>query len=1241
MKNTGGPTAESDALLRELARAPAASPLDFELRPGALLGRFEVLRTLGRGGFGTVYEARDTDLGRHVAVKVLRLRERSGRSTGEAREEFKREAATVAQLEHPNIVTVHDFGSDGARSYLVLELLRGETLAQKLVRGPLRAREAAAILLQIVRGLAHAHRQGVIHSDVKPGNVFLREDGSVKLLDFGIARLTGDGPSAGPRGTAAYMAPEQWRGETADARSDLFSAGVVLFQLLSGGLAFPQGARPGAGPAPALRTVAPEAAPALEELTGRALSLDPAARPQSAEAFAAALLGIERTLWDAGAQSEQPYHYLEHFSEADEGWFFGRSLEARRLAALLAGHPMAAVVGPSGAGKSSLVLAGLLPRLRREGPWATLVLRPGARPFARLREGLLATLDGSLACPGEDELRDKPGLAGRLLREHARLRSTRVLVVVDQLEELLANVADPQLLLRFAMALAGAADDADGLTRVVITVREDFLGRLAQLPPLREQLGSNLLVLAPPGEDGLRAALCAPAERLGFTVEPAARDEILNALAGLPAPLPLLQLAASRLWERRDLGHNLLTRAALDGFGGVTGVLAAHAEEVLRGLASDTDRELARAMICALVTGGRTGRQREVDELAQGREAALRVLDHLVRGRIVTSFRGEAGQVVELSHESLITGWDWLAGWLDDAHEALRFRDRVSAAAALWVERGRPAELLWTGRTLEAALEWRASQREETIGAASAFVQAAEARARRERRLRKTLITSASAALALLVAGLALGVRTSREAARVERTRAILAAADGSKDPLASALALLELRDAPEPPGAASIAARILEQPLPSLVHRGHGTGPISVRFSPDGSRVLSSSWDGTARVWPASGSAAPLVLPHGVELSDAVFSPDGASIAAVSRDGVTKLWSANGGEPRVFPGEGQVLHRVRFSPDGTRLVTAGNDRVARLFRVDGQGAPVFLRGHEGTIWWAEFSADGSQLVTASEDTTARIWRADGQGAPLVLRGHTGILRAARFSPDGRHVITSGDDGTARLWSTVGEAPPVVLTGHVGRIWLSAWSQDGTRVATAGLDGSARVWRSDGRGEPLVLRGHGGEVMSVAFHPSGEFVLTGSADGTARIWALEGAAAPISFGRHEMGIVEAVFSPDGARLATISEDRTVRVYPVRLPNAHVFPTGQEGTQTAAAFAPDGATLAAGGVDGVIRLWDVAGRKAPGSSTPPGPACTTSPSAPTGRRLRRSGWMAPGPSTGPTDWPRRSPSPGSK
>ena len=215
------------ALLEELAEAPEVRP-GSGIGPGTVIGgRFEVLRELGRGGFGVVFEARDRELGRLVAVKVVRPRR--GVDPGMLRAE----AEAAAALHHPNIVTVHDLGSAGSEGWLVLELLRGETLEERLHRGPLPGPEALRVGTEIARGLAHAHHAGVLHRDLKPSNVFLCDDGAVKILDFGLSRVFGSG--SGPEGgTPAYMAPEQWRREAEDERTDVFALGVMLHEMLTG-----------------------------------------------------------------------------------------------------------------------------------------------------------------------------------------------------------------------------------------------------------------------------------------------------------------------------------------------------------------------------------------------------------------------------------------------------------------------------------------------------------------------------------------------------------------------------------------------------------------------------------------------------------------------------------------------------------------------------------------------------------------------------------------------------------------------------------------------------------------------------------------------------------------------------------------------------------------------------------------------------------------------------------------------
>jgi Tol biopolymer transport system component len=218
------------------------------LASGTRLGSYEVLASLGAGGMGEVYRAKDTKLDREVAIKVLpaELAE-----SARALTRFEREAKAVAALSHPNILAIFDFGRDGATAYAVMELLEGATLRQKLA-APVPVRRAVEYGVQIARGLGAAHGKGIVHRDLKPENVFVTNDGSVKILDFGLARqsaLASTDDTASPTldrgtepgtvmGTVGYMSPEQARGEPGDSRSDIFSLGAVLYELVSGHRAF-------------------------------------------------------------------------------------------------------------------------------------------------------------------------------------------------------------------------------------------------------------------------------------------------------------------------------------------------------------------------------------------------------------------------------------------------------------------------------------------------------------------------------------------------------------------------------------------------------------------------------------------------------------------------------------------------------------------------------------------------------------------------------------------------------------------------------------------------------------------------------------------------------------------------------------------------------------------------------------------------------------------------------------------
>jgi serine/threonine protein kinase/Tfp pilus assembly protein PilF len=280
------------------------------LAAGSRLGPYEILSPLGAGGMGEVYRARDTRLDRTVAVKVLPTR-LAGDPDALAR--FEREARAVAALSHPNILAIHDFGTDRGVAYAVTELLEGKTLRERIEAGPLPARKAIEYAAQAAQGLAAAHDKGIVHRDLKPENVFVTNDGRVKILDFGLARLGAPVQSGAPvteartatvatepgvvMGTVGYMSPEQVRGHVTDHRSDVFSFGAVLYEMLTGRRAFHGGSAADTMSAvlnqePELARTLPGIASGLEHIVRRCLEKVPGERFQSAHDLAFALSSL-------------------------------------------------------------------------------------------------------------------------------------------------------------------------------------------------------------------------------------------------------------------------------------------------------------------------------------------------------------------------------------------------------------------------------------------------------------------------------------------------------------------------------------------------------------------------------------------------------------------------------------------------------------------------------------------------------------------------------------------------------------------------------------------------------------------------------------------------------------------------------------------------------------------------------------------------------------------------------------
>lgn len=785
-------------------------------REGDTIRQYEIIRELGSGGMGAVFLARDNRLGRRVAIKFLN----TDRSADTRR--FLDEAHATARCCHENIVVIYEVGEHRGTPFMVLEYLQGGTLAQfRQATPPLPATRIVEVMASVVRALACAHEQGIVHRDLKPENIMLTEAGAVKVLDFGIAKVLkpepssqtaaahgaelGGAPTQHTRrgvvlGSLLYMSPEQWEpGSAVDHRADIWAVGLILFELLAGKHPL-SGVGPNPGPwvsnldlpMPRLHESAPDVPKPLAEVVDACLRKRRDERTPNAQALLRALEPFlpGRFAGEHVSPVADPYAGLRSFQEEEADLFFGRADEIAALLAKLRDWPLLAAVGPSGIGKSSLVRAGVIPALKRSGdPWEVLVTRPGRDPLRAL-----AALIAPLASPSStvideldalerlrERLSTEPGYFGAALRSSCQRGNHRMLVFVDQFEELYTLGADQSTRHHFTTCLAAAADDATSPVRVMVSLRSDFLGRVTEDSDFMNELNRGIYLLGPPSSQGLRAALVQPAEMVGYRFEtPAMVDQMILYLESTPGALPLLQFTASQLWQQRDADRRLLSTRSYQSLGGIAGALVNHADRVVAQLSTEL-QALCRSLFLRLVTPERTRAVRELDELketASNWDELKRLIDYLVEMRLLLIWTSETtGQSrVEIVHESLIANWPTLQGWLDDSQEDSIFLDQLQAAARQWHVKAHDTGLLWGGamvgelRRFRERFERRYGS--ELAGPVSAFIQAVFAQHERGKRVRRGIFASAVTVLVLLLVAAGIGLVIVRRAQQLAEANA-------------------------------------------------------------------------------------------------------------------------------------------------------------------------------------------------------------------------------------------------------------------------------------------------------------------------------------------------------------------------------------------------------------------------------------------------------------------------------------
>ena len=875
---------------------------------------------------------------------------------------------------------------------------------------------------------------------------------------------------------------------------------------------------------------------------------------------------------------DSPYKGLVPFddNELDPLLFFGRERESGIIGENVLAARLTVLYGPSGVGKTSVLRAGVAHRLRHQArrnveegghpEFAVVILETWSDdPIRSLRAGVREELAAQFGSALLDE-RAGESLADTFGRWTDDL-ACDLLLILDQAEEyFLYHQADGG----FAEELPDLVTRPALRVRVLLSLRDDALAKLDRFKGRIPNLFANYLRLDHLDRRSAADAVVKPMERFNeltgesIEIEPelveavldeTARGQVELASAGRGAPVQAdvterieaayLQLVLERLWEdERAAGSNRLRVSTLAALGGADAIMREHLRRAVESLSVE-EKDVAADVFRFLVTPSGTKIAHGAADLAEyaavDESRVLPVLTTLGRERIVRTVDGSGagGARYEIFHDVL----------------------------------GQPV------------LAWRREQELE--------------RERRtvEKRHRRLAVVTACALLALAamtaVAIYALSqrsearksARAARASERSARSRELgaLAQTQLETDPLRSvALALQAARLDPTSEAEDTLRAALVNSRVRRILRAGRGPANAAA-YSPDGSKVVTASADGTARVFRVRDGSVIARLHHDGGVTDATFSADGRRIATSSSDGTARVWTATGGKVRTFPHGGAVLD-VALSPDGEKLVTLADDATLHVWSVSDRSAPPVVLGDVPGNRLV-LSSDGRRAAVTGADHLARVYSLVDGARLLTQLPHEGLVRAAAFGPNPSKLATGSADKLARVWNLVTFTLGDTLRGHQGQVVDVAVGPRGQFVATASRDSTAAIWNIAANPARLAatLSGHSNYVNDVAFSADGLYVVTSSRDGTARVWTTKGGLLQTELAGHRGSVRGASFSPTGAKVLTYSGDGTARIWDSGT-NPELSPIGLH-PRVGRTLDLAGALALTAGADGTARIWN--------------------------------------------------------
>jgi WD40 repeat protein/predicted Ser/Thr protein kinase len=1112
---------------------------------GGHLGKYKLLRELGRGGMGVVYEALDSQLNRKVALKLMLSNPNADPKERALEEErFVQEAQLSAKLKHPNIVTVYEAGLLDGRQFLSMEMIEGQAFNEW--RKTVTIRQQIQTLADVASAVHHAHEQGILHRDLKPRNILVSSSGHPYVTDFGLAKslgknvhqsLTGSGAVVG---TPAYMSPEQAQGlDRVDWRTDIYSLGVILYECMTGRTPFT-----GESPIEILMKVVKDpVVPPLQVVdAGNALGLDKV---------------IENICLKALAKKDRDrYVTAQAFSDDLTKW--------------LAGEKVTVVIPktPGKANKKAYVIAASLLLILAGGLGALgfHMSRPSVKPYldtaaryvadenftealAQYRVALAYDPTNVDAIVGVKTAQD--GIARKEREREEKLKadvnkkfqeSDQAQLRALELQRQEREAANEEERRALAAKRAEAEADARRAKEEADRAEEQFRHMQSYIIPLAGNKGDawkdaiNLLPMIDPLRNVIAGSWdTTPEGKLVSDRSPFARVEI-------PFTLPQ-EYDFQMFFERRT------------GSGGVSVILSKGGRQFRCEIGGDGN---TRSIFEIQASG-------KAIEIAAEKKAPV-VLRNGVQ--VVATIQVRSDGVKALLNNQTILEWktDYRDLGLDpqwklrnQLHLGLGSHESevVFHQLALLEITGRGRRQEWAGapsqksqsvvpgslkqgligeyylgkafqslavRRLDQSLDFRWGEKPAWFGGPTESYSVRWTGFLQVPRTGKYIFTaSADDGVRLFLDD----VQTLASwNSRTDSPRSIDVALDEGFHRITveyfqaayTASMVLSWRTSPSaapiPIGPKSffhVGADFQQFVAPARLPEAAGALPPSkenvnsVAYDRSGKLVAVAGEDRRVRIFDTGTLkelGTPLVHPAGV--MSVVFSPDGTLVATGARDSRVRIWELqNRTELRTLEGPGAFVECVAFSPDGKMLAAGSFDQTITLWTLDDQAPGRVLTGHIRGVNSLSFSTDGKTLASGGMDRLVKLWDVDAGKEKRTIEGHADSVEAVLFSPGGRTLVSAGADGLIKMWDPENGNELKVLKNHGEDVMSIAFNKAGLILAAGGSDGMVRLWDVIEGKVLKVIPAHTSRVSTLSFAPTGRLIASGGYDGAVRFWTLD------------------------------------------------------------------------------------------------------------------------------------------